>query len=68
MDYNRKNKKNGGYIAEISRQCGHRFCMKGERKWKKEFLSSYSQALTKSTLKERSKSSRRTDARKGRIC
>ena len=29
--------------------------MKGERKWKKEFLSSYSQALTKSTLRERSK-------------
>ena len=28
-----KNKKNGGYIAEVSRQCGHRFCMKGERKW-----------------------------------
>ena len=23
-------KKNGGYIAEVSRQCGHRFCMKGE--------------------------------------
>ena len=26
-----KNKKNGGYIAECARQCGHRFCMKGER-------------------------------------
>ena len=26
-------KKNGGYIAESSRRCGHRFCMKGERKW-----------------------------------
>ena len=32
MDHNRKNKKNGGYIAEVSRQYGHRFCMKGERK------------------------------------
>ena len=28
-----KTKKNGGYIAEVSRQHGHRFCMKGERKW-----------------------------------
>ena len=25
-------KKNGGYITEVSRQYGHRFCMKGERK------------------------------------
>ena len=28
-----KMKKNGDCIAEVSRQCGHRFCMKGERKW-----------------------------------
>ena len=27
-----KMKKNGDCIAKLSRQCGHRFCMKGERK------------------------------------